>query len=97
MAWITCKLAAMTLLDTQPKKPALLDRVTLKGLLIGCAILCPVSGLLDIYLSFAFFTAADKNGYIMDGLMLLALVCTGSGFLFVILLIVSFIQRRKDD
>jgi len=87
----------MTLLDTQPKKERLLDRVTLKGLLIGSAVLCPVSGFLDIFLSFAFFTAPDKNGHIMAGLILLALVSMLSGFLFVILLIVSFVQRKNSD
>jgi uncharacterized membrane protein len=86
----------MGILDGQFDKASLLDRISFKSLLIGCAISFVASVIGVPFFSFGAFTATGRAGEWMFGLiMLLFMIGAISGLLLVVLGIVALMQRKS--
>jgi F0F1-type ATP synthase membrane subunit c/vacuolar-type H+-ATPase subunit K len=86
----------MSLLDGKLDRPSLLDYLTLKGLLIGCALTFGASSIGLILLSITTFTARDEQGTIMTFILVLFAMCALSGFFLIIFAIVALLQRNGN-
>jgi hypothetical protein len=89
----------MSLLDGKLEASSLIDRMTFKGLTIGCGITFLTSMIAFPVIGFGAFTARDENGWITGIMALTALIWLASGLLLVVWVIVAWIQRKdtQDD
>lgn len=85
----------MSLLDGEMGRAGFLERLTLRNLTMTSAIAFVVSLIGVPLISFGAFTARDEHGWIMGFVMLLTLVCLGSGLLLVVLGIVALRTRKE--